>query len=93
MIWVFAILGILYQYNFHERYKTLETILYIFIAAGPSVAIFTMNDRTGLEWMMMGGVMYAVGVVFFKLDGIIAFAHAIWHLFVLLGRSHEMVYV
>ncbi|CCD67984.1 Monocyte to macrophage differentiation factor [Caenorhabditis elegans] len=87
MIWVFAILGILYQYNFHERYKTLETILYILIAAGPSVAIFTMNDRTGLEWMMTGGMMYAVGVFFFKLDGIVAFAHAIWHLFVLLGAS------
>ncbi|VDP05459.1 unnamed protein product [Heligmosomoides polygyrus] len=42
MIWVFALMGILYQYNFHEKYKTLETLLYILIAGGPSVAIFTM---------------------------------------------------
>ncbi|CAD6197831.1 unnamed protein product [Caenorhabditis auriculariae] len=87
MIWVFAILGILYQYNFHERYKTLETLLYIAIAGGPSVAIFTMNDRSGLDLMMVGGACYAVGVIFFKLDGVIAFAHAIWHVFVLMGAS------
>ncbi|EYB94565.1 hypothetical protein Y032_0170g265 [Ancylostoma ceylanicum] len=42
MIWVFALLGIIYQYNFHERYKTLETVIYVLVAGCPSVAIFTM---------------------------------------------------
>ncbi|CAI5437871.1 unnamed protein product [Caenorhabditis angaria] len=87
MIWVFAILGILYQYNFHEKYKTIEIILYILIAAGPSIAIFSMNDRSGLDMMIIGGMAYAIGVIFFKLDGILAFAHAIWHIFVLIGAS------
>ncbi|CAB3407516.1 unnamed protein product [Caenorhabditis bovis] len=87
MIWVLAALGIIYQYNFHERFKTLETTLYVVIAGGPSIAIFTMSDRSGLEWMMIGGAMYAIGVVFFKLDGIVAFAHAIWHVFVLIGAA------
>ncbi|WKX91790.1 hypothetical protein Q1695_010094 [Nippostrongylus brasiliensis] len=87
MIWVFALFGILYQYNFHEKYKTVELFLYILIAGGPSVAIFTMNDRTGLEWMIVGGLVYIIGVIFFKLDGIVPFAHAIWHIFVLIGAS------
>ncbi|VDM51612.1 unnamed protein product [Angiostrongylus costaricensis] len=87
MVWIFALLGILYQYNFHEKYKTLETIIYILIAGCPSVAIFSMNDRTGLEWMATGGLVYIAGVVFFKMDGIIPFAHAIWHVFVLVGAS------
>ncbi|KAE9420521.1 hypothetical protein Angca_003008, partial [Angiostrongylus cantonensis] len=87
MVWIFALFGILYQYSFHEKYKTLETIIYILIAGCPSVAIFTMNDRTGLEWMATGGLVYIAGVVFFKMDGIIPFAHAIWHVFVLVGAS------
>ncbi|VDP02634.1 unnamed protein product [Heligmosomoides polygyrus] len=85
MIRVF--MGILYQYDSHEKYKTLETLLYILIAGGPSMAIFSMNDRTRLEWMTVGGVVYMVGVAFFKMDGIIPFAHAIWHVFLLIGAS------
>uniref|UniRef100_A0A915C4G3 Monocyte to macrophage differentiation protein n=2 Tax=Parascaris univalens TaxID=6257 RepID=A0A915C4G3_PARUN len=87
IIWLFACIGILYQYTFHEKYKTVETLLYVAIAAGPSVAVLTMNDRSGLGLMGAGGLAYLLGVVFFKLDGIIPFAHAIWHIHVLLGAA------
>ncbi|CAI4226812.1 unnamed protein product [Auanema sp. JU1783] len=87
LVWVFALLGILYQYNFHERYKTLEIVIYITIAAGPSIAIFNMKDQSGLDIMLFGGIIYLAGVIFFKMDGIIPFAHAIWHVFVLAGSS------
>uniref|UniRef100_F1KRV2 Monocyte to macrophage differentiation protein n=1 Tax=Ascaris suum TaxID=6253 RepID=F1KRV2_ASCSU len=91
IIWLFACIGVLYQYTFHEKYKTVETLLYVAIAAGPSVAIFTMNDRSGLGLMGAGGLAYLVGVVFFKLDGIIPFAHAIWHVHVLPRRCFALL--
>uniref|UniRef100_A0A914DRB4 Uncharacterized protein n=1 Tax=Acrobeloides nanus TaxID=290746 RepID=A0A914DRB4_9BILA len=87
IVWVSAILGISYQFKFHERYKTLETVLYFIVSAIPYLGMITMSDRTGLPLMLLGGAVYAIGVVFFKLDGVVPFAHAIWHVHVLLGAS------
>jgi len=47
------------------------------------------KDPSGVHELAIGGVIYVSGVVFFKCDGIIPFAHAIWHCFVFLGAiSH-----
>lgn len=72
------------------------------VASLPYVGIVTMNDRTGMPWMIFGGLVYGAGAVFFvsfeafpfstfkffkKLDGRVPFAHAIWHCFVVAGAS------
>lgn len=86
-IWVLAVLGILYQQLFHERFKMLETVFYLIIGILPSLAVMDMfeEDASGLEELKLGGAIYVLGVIFFKLDGRIPLAHAIWHLFVVLA--------
>ncbi len=41
-IWALASLGILYQQLFHEKYKWLETTVYVIIALAPSLAVLEM---------------------------------------------------
>ncbi|CAL4133550.1 unnamed protein product, partial [Meganyctiphanes norvegica] len=84
-VWVLAVIGIIYQQIFHERYKLLETCLYLTIGILPSLAVIDMEDHTGLDELKLGGGIYILGVIFFKVDGRIPMAHAIWHLFVVLG--------
>ncbi|VDQ02871.1 unnamed protein product [Trichobilharzia regenti] len=43
------------------------------------------HERSGLPMMMMGAFVYLSGVIFFKLDGRIPLAHAIWHCFVFIA--------
>lgn len=44
-------------------------------------------NRDGLPELVAGGFFYCLGMVFFKSDGRIPFAHAIWHLFVAIGAA------
>ncbi|XP_058053273.1 monocyte to macrophage differentiation factor [Anopheles bellator] len=83
LIWLMAALGIIYQQMYHERYKCLETFFYVVIGVGPSLLIVLWgHEFTGMAELKLGGILYIVGIVFFKSDGLFPFAHAIWHLFV-----------
>lgn len=85
VIWILATLGIIYQQIFHERYKWLETTIYMTVALAPSLAVFEMKEDTGVAELQHGGAIYLIGVVFFKLDGRLPLAHAIWHLHVVVA--------
>uniref|UniRef100_A0A0K2UL45 Uncharacterized protein n=1 Tax=Lepeophtheirus salmonis TaxID=72036 RepID=A0A0K2UL45_LEPSM len=42
LTWVLAFLGILYQQLFHEKYKLIETLMYVFVALTPSLSVLEM---------------------------------------------------
>jgi len=86
-IWPISALGILYQQLFHEKNKLLSTVIYIIIGVTPALVVFEMTDLSGLEELKLGGIVYLIGVIFFKLDGRLPMAHAIWHLFVVFAAK------
>ncbi|XP_048644614.1 monocyte to macrophage differentiation factor isoform X3 [Marmota marmota marmota] len=63
-------------------YKVVELFFYLTMGFSPALVVTSMNNTDGLQELAYGGLIYCLGVVFFKSDGIIPFAHAIWHLFV-----------
>jgi hemolysin III len=45
----------------------------------------------GVALLVLGGVFYTSGIIFYALDGKMKHAHGIWHLFVLAGSiSHYL---
>ncbi|XP_063444738.1 monocyte to macrophage differentiation factor-like isoform X2 [Mytilus trossulus] len=103
IVWTMAVVGILYQYIFHEKYKILELLLYLIIGVCPAIVVCLQRQAAGMFELALGGATYILGVVFFKMDGRMPFAHAIWHCFVaggalwhyyaicthLLGHDHD----
>ncbi|MGK2963748.1 MAG: PAQR family membrane homeostasis protein TrhA [Gemmatimonadaceae bacterium] len=49
--------------------------------------------RTGVAWMVAGGLIYTGGVVFYVYDKRLRYGHAIWHLCVLAGSACHFVAV
>ena len=45
---------------------------------------------TALLWLLVGGIAYTLGT-FFYLNRRIRYAHAIWHVFVLLGSVSHFI--
>jgi hemolysin III len=47
----------------------------------------------GYDWLVVGGLAYTAGVVFYVLDKLnrLDHAHGIWHLFVLFGSSAHFI--
>ena len=89
VVWGLAVLGVVLKGVFGIRLAALSTVVYVvmgwlvLIAAGPLAARL---PASGLQWLVVGGVLYTLGVVFFACDRV-RYAHAVWHVFVLAGSA------
>jgi hemolysin III len=90
VIWSLALAGVLYKAVIGIRMPHLSTALYLAMGWLIVVAIVPLVRQVpvaGLAWLLVGGLCYTAGVVFYVLDSRMRFAHAVWHLFVLGGSA------
>ena len=90
LIWVLAVIGLLLDILVAKRIEWLQVLLYLVMGW-----ICTLNyselraafPAAGVIWLMIGGISYTAGIVFYVLDDLkkLRHAHGIWHLFVLFG--------
>ncbi len=87
IIWGMALLGIVMKIFTAGRFRVVSTLAYVImgwtavIGIGP---LFRTMDAHGLMWLILGGVLYTLGTVFY-IWRLMPFHHALWHLFVLAG--------
>lgn len=96
IVWGLAAGGVVLKSIQNIKTSKLSTILYLgmgwlgVLAAKP---LYEALPGWGLFWLLMGGAMYSLGVVFFANDHRIRYGHFIWHLFVLAGTICHVVAV
>lgn len=87
--WGIAVLGIVMKAFSTGRLKTLSNISYL--AAGWMI-VFALKPLwrsigpAGFAYLAAGGVCYSVGWVFYMVRSF-RYAHAIWHVFVIMGSA------
>ncbi len=87
MVWGLAIFGIIFKIFFTHRFKVLSTAIYLFMGWLVVIAAEPLMERiptSGLYWLIAGGMLYTLGVIFFVMDKRYLY-HAIWHVFVMAG--------
>jgi hemolysin III len=95
IVWGLAISGIVVDVLHRQGARRMQMVIYllmgwlIVVALYPLVKVMPMG---GLVLLVLGGLFYTGGIVFFALDKRIKHAHGIWHLFVLAGSiSHYLI--
>jgi len=90
VIWTIAVSGVVFKAVFGIRLQRLSTALYVvmgWLVVVAAVPLARQLPEWGLVWLLLGGLLYTGGVVFYARDDHIRFGHAVWHLFVLAGSA------
>lgn len=88
VIWGLAIAGIIIKAALGPGADKLSTIIYLAMGWIIVIAFKKMIASIpfmGIVWLVIGGLCYSLGTIFFLLDNKLPFNHSIWHLFVLAG--------
>ncbi len=92
VIWGLAFLGIVLDSLSQKGRRVLPVIIYLFMGWLVLMVLKPLLRAlplAGFVLLLLGGLFYTAGVVFYALDKKVRHSHGIWHLFVLAGSvSH-----
>lgn len=93
IIWLIALAGIIFEVLHLDKYPRLSTILYLgmgWCAIFLIKPLLTNADVNGLLWLLIGGLLYSVGTIFYKQKSK-PWMHVIWHVFVVAAAAAMFV--
>lgn len=95
VVWGLAVFGIVYKFFFIDRFTVITTLAYVAMGWMSVIAWREMVANIpglGLTFLMIGGGLYTVGVIFYAMTKI-RYTHAVWHLFILGASACHFVAV
>ena len=89
-IWGLAVGGIVFDALPHRGPRVIPVLIYLLMGwlcvfALKSILAALPPDAFG--WLLVGGIFYTAGIVFYVLDHWYPACHGVWHLFVLAGSA------
>ena len=96
LVWTLALAGVLKDALLHGRFRWISIVLYMLMGWLVVVAIGPLRralPAAGIAWLLIGGIVYTVGMIFFALSKRVRYTHGVWHLFVLGGSVCHYVAV
>lgn len=93
VIWSLAVLGILFKLWFVDRFPILSVLAYVLMGWLGLIAarqVYAHVPLTGVVWIVLGGVAYSIGLIFYACKKI-PHHHVIWHLLVMAGSTCHYV--
>lgn len=95
-VWGIAVFGLVLDAlpSVRKGKRILPVIIYVLMGWIIVIALDPLLEKlseTGFLWLMLGGIFYTVGIVFYALSSRFTYAHGIWHLFVLAGSACHFI--
>jgi hemolysin III len=93
-IWALAVLGIVLDALPHRGPRVISMIIYLLMGW---LCVFALKPvlaalpPVAFRWLLVGGIFYTSGILFYVLDHRYPACHGIWHLFVLAGSISHYV--
>ena len=89
-----ALFGTFFKLFYTGRYEKLSLLLYLFmwwLVIIDIKTLFEVIEFNGFLLLILGGVSYSIGTIFYSLDK--KYAHTVWHLFVLAGSTLHFFFI
>ena len=95
-MWCLALAGLVVERLPIPGPRVLPVTIYLLMGWSAMFVLEPLRESLApatLGWLVAGGVVYTLGVVFFALDYLRSWLHGVWHLFVIAGSACHYVAV